>query len=146
MKTNYGGDRFAPRHSRDRNKYKPPTLELTEAELLSQDKGKNWRYSYPQHIPNFQHKSHRRHWGCVNNICSLPATCKRPVGQSPLAEDSDAIVTILQSQLKDEKAKQAHLDSVRRNLERRLQVAKASGNDRLIDLLKQEWQQLEMSI
>jgi hypothetical protein len=133
MKTNYDGVQ---------NQYKPPTLELTEAEIISKYKVENWRYYYPRHIPHLQHKSHRQHRGCVNNSCSLPAICKLSVDRPPLAEESDAIVSILQSQLKDEKAKQAHLDSVRRNLERRLQVAKASGNDRLIDLLKQEWQQL----
>lgn len=145
MKTNYNGVQ---------NKYKPPTLELTEAEIISKDQRENWRYCYPQHILHLQHKSHRWHRGCVNNSCLLPEVCKLSVGRSraagaaapPLAEDNDAIVTILQSQLKDEKAKQAHLDSVRRNLERRLQAAKASGNDRLIDLLKEESQQLEMSL
>ncbi len=146
MKTNYDGVQ---------NQYQLPTLELTEAELVSKDKGGNWRYYYPRHIPHLQHKSHRQHRDCINNsCCSLPATCKlsrKPsrlasAAAPPLAEDSNAIVTILQFQLKDEKAKQAHLDSIRRNLERRLQAAKASGNDRLIDLLKWESQQLEMSV
>lgn len=139
MKTNYSGVR---------DRYKPPTLELADAEINSRYKRENWRYCYPRHIPHLQYKSHRRHRGCMNNSCSFPISCKLSLGQtaSSLADDSDAIVTILQSQLKDEKAKQAHLDSVRRNLERRLQAAKVSGNDRLIDLLKQEWQQLEISI
>ncbi|MBE9171058.1 DUF4278 domain-containing protein [Pleurocapsales cyanobacterium LEGE 06147] len=137
MKTNYSGVQ---------NKYKPLTLELTEAEIISKYQGENWRYCYPRHIPYLHYKSHRQHRSCVNNSYSLPLTCKLSVERSPLAENSDAIITILQSQLKDKKAKQAHLDSVRRNLERRLQAAKVSGNHHLIDLLTEESQQLEMSV
>jgi hypothetical protein len=136
------------------NQSKPPSLELTETEISSKHNQGNWKYRYPRHIPHLHHKSHRRHWGCINNHFSLPGTCKLSEEQSrfanatvqSLTDNKDAIFAILQSQLKDEKVKQAHLNSVRRNLERRLQAAKASGNTRLIELLKQEWQQLEMSV
>ena len=38
-----------------------------------------------------------------------------------------------------------HLDNIRRNLERRLQVAKRSGNNDLVDLLKNECKQIDVS-
>jgi hypothetical protein len=45
-----------------------------------------------------------------------------------------------------EQTQKIHLDNLRRNLERRLQAAKANGNDYLIDLLEAESKHLEMNI
>ena len=54
-------------------------------------------------------------------------------------------LNILRYQLSDRQAKQKHLNNIRQNLNRRLQVAKAQRNKQLINILQEEYQQLESS-
>lgn len=54
---------------------------------------------------------------------------------------SEKVFSVLQYQLKQE-VKQTHIDHLKRNLERRIQTAKAQGNDRLVDLLDRELREI----
>ena len=126
--------------------YKPPTLEITEKEISNQSRRPNWHSRYPGHISNFGVKSHRNERFISYESLPLPKTCQLVKFQSPSYENAGQALEILRYQLNDNKAKQTHLNNVRRSLERRLQAAKVSGNYRLIALLQKESQQLEINV
>jgi hypothetical protein len=127
-------------------KQKPPKLEVTESEINGAYQRELDKYSYPRHISSYNSESHRQYGKILRNIPSLPKSCQLPVSQVEQSEVLDTALNILRYQLNNEQAQQTHLDNLRHNLERRLQAAKASGNDFLIDLLQAESQQLEMNV
>lgn len=129
--------------------YEPETLpfEITEGEVAGKYRGQSWRYHYPRHIPQLEPKFGLKYRGI--------SYMKRPVVQSPhLSEIAIPAVTPdaklptpphFTTQIEAEEAAQAHTESIRRNLERRISVAKESGNDQLVALLEREYQELAMS-
>jgi Domain of unknown function (DUF4278) len=121
-----------------------PTLEMNEGEIGGKYRGRDWHYRYPRHIPQLEPKYYRQYRGVAYSTIPIPAEgeiiapqwnetgvyCSVPV-QKP-----EAVVT---SELS-----KTHLDNIRRNLERRLLVAKANGNESLIELLEKEFRQLAL--
>ncbi|MGL5079663.1 MAG: hypothetical protein ACRDBG_28025 [Waterburya sp.] len=100
------------------------------------------RHKLPRHICQLETKTHRgqSQMGQMNH---KPRICKiepNPTTTGHLAWD------ILRYQLSDRQAKQKHIENVRSNLERRLQVAKAQGNNQLVKILRDEFRQLETSV
>lgn len=88
--------------------------------------------------------------GCKNNLLPLESSSYRNYGkikhdfsivpkqcQITGEQYSEKAFSVLQYQLKQE-IKQTHIEHLKRNLERRIQTAKAKGNDRLVDLLDRE--------
>ncbi len=125
--------------------YKSPTLEITEKEIIHQYQRRNWHPDYPQPVNNFGVKSQsiNRYKSC--NHLPLPKTCQLVKFQSTNQENPGQVLEMLRYQLNNNKAKQTHLNNVRRSLERRLQAAKMSGDYRLVALLQEESQQLEIN-
>jgi hypothetical protein len=100
------------------------------------------RYKLPRHICQPETKSHRGQTK-IGQMNHNPRICKiepNPTATGHLAWD------ILRYQLSDRQAKQKHLENVRSNLERRLQVAEAQGNNQLVKILRDEFKQLETSV
>lgn len=126
------------------NKHKSSTLEITEREITNPYQKQKSYPSFPRHIANVSVKSHR-HNQPMNHHRSLPKTCHLVKSQPAQEKETNIALEVLQYQLNDQKAKQTHIDNLRRSLERRLQVAKMSGNYHLIALLQKESQQLEMT-
>lgn len=82
-------------------------------------------------------QSHR-YYGKINQSSfAAPKRCNINGGQY-----SEQVFSILQYQLNDEKAKATHFNNLKRNLERRIQSAKAKGNTELVALLTQEFRQI----
>jgi hypothetical protein len=82
-------------------------------------------------------QSHR-HYGKINHSSFVaPKRCHINGEQY-----SEIAFSILQYQLKDEKARATHFNNLKCNLERRLQTAKAQGNNQLVALLTQESHQI----
>lgn len=126
--------------------HQSPQLEVTEKEISNAYRGEFEKYSYPRHVSRYQTKSHRHYGKIVYNTPSLPKTCQLSSSEVQSQETVDTAWGILHSQLNNEQTQKIHLDNLRRNLERRLQAAKANGNDYLIDLLEAESKHLEMNI
>lgn len=124
--------------------YKPKAsiLEIRETDLLDPVRPTNHKYFYPRHISQLESPSHKRYGNGISNFYSLPTSCALNKVQE--TQQGSIAVEILKYQLSDREAKQAHLNSVRHNLERRLQVAKNNGNERLVNLLQQEYQELQL--
>jgi hypothetical protein len=118
-------------------------LEITETEILSRDKKQNHQYPLPRFISQFETKSHRG-FNNLGKIKSTPKVCR--INSEKAEEMMDLIVNISKYPDRDRSAKQRHLESIRRNLEHRLQVAKSEDNDFLVNLLDHEFKELITSI
>lgn len=111
-------------------------LEVRETELTSgKYRGNQWHYKVPQHIPQLQPKIYLQYRGVAYSTCpqvKAPATTK--CACVPLSCKCPKLVV--------QTTEQVHLENLRRNLERRLAVAKANGNNDLVQMLEKEFQQL----
>lgn len=125
----------------------PTTLECCEGEIAGQYRGQDWQYHYPRHIPQIPPKLFRQYRGVSYSTRPIPYPESPPVVQpddrnscpiSPKGQKNKGVFV-------DETAK-IHLNNIRRNLERRLKVAQANGDEDLIDLLQQECQQLAFNV
>ena len=119
------------------NEYSPPTIEITESEITSQDRKQTWKPTYPKHLRSRESQLHRSPGAIFHDGLAKPRTCHISCNKSEA-------FNILKYQLIDQQVKKAHLENVRRNLNLRLQKAKARGDQQLINLLNQESQQLEL--
>ncbi|MEC4983028.1 MAG: DUF4278 domain-containing protein [Oscillatoria sp. PMC 1068.18] len=121
------------------------SLEVLEGEIIGKYRGQDIRAKYPRHIPQLQPKVYLQYRGI--------AYSKRPVVKCqalPLTQPNSTVdpCTFLSNQVNrgiSEEAAQIHLDNIRRSLERRMQVAKATGNQDLVRLLEQESQELSLN-
>jgi hypothetical protein len=107
-----------------------PFLEITEADTVNFNKDNRIRYTYPRHV-------------CFNGIDTDRSLVLDPI-TSNAQKDSDLQVDMREKLylVSDEIIKTIHLENLRQNLEKRLQVAKIKGDDRLINLLEKEFRQL----
>ena len=109
--------------------YDIPTVDMIEGEVAGKYRGQNWNYRYPRHIrvpqkydgTNFTTKRNFQAQQDVA-VASAPAT----VESSPTFTD----------------LAQVHRVHICNILDRRQQVAKAKGDERLLRLLEKEWQQM----
>jgi Domain of unknown function (DUF4278) len=108
-------------------------LEAIEGEVGGKYRGNQWHYHYPKHIPNLQPKLVRKYRGVAYGEVD-PNQCDRPIA-SYFANQKQTIVS--------DRANSIHLENIKRNLERRLKAAEASGDRDLVDLLKDESKQLQ---
>ncbi|MFW6358244.1 MAG: DUF4278 domain-containing protein [Chroococcales cyanobacterium] len=132
MKFNYRGVGY------DRE---PLKLETVEGEVVGKYRGQPVRQHYPRHIPTPQPKLYLQYRGV--------AYSKRPIPQDMTVEKQLAAIT--KSCKIDQRSKsvtndlaEIHLNNIRRNLERRLLVAKAKGNEDLVELLEKECDELAL--
>ena len=101
------------------------------------------KHRLPRHISALETKSHRdRHSLNSSRIDCLPKVCQINTDEQKTA---NLALDILKYQLSDRIAQQKHLENIRSNLQHRLEVATAQGNQYLINILKDEYQQLETS-
>lgn len=129
MKLSYRGVPYEP---------DPLALEINEGEIGGKYRGQNWRYHYPHHMPQLQPKLDRQYRGVFYSSRShiehepTTLTCPFPRIQPTL------IIT--------NEVSQVHLETIRRRLERRLEIALTNGDDQLVHLLKQESEDLKLNI
>lgn len=92
----------------------------------------------PRHISSWESGTyHHSNLGKKSTLaCPL-------VSQQP--STSDVAWDILKYQLSDRHSQQKHLANLRSNLEHRLSVARVQGDERLVQILREESQQLENS-
>jgi len=120
-----------------------PSIEVTAGEIAGKFREQPWHYHYPRHLPQIRPNLSLTYRGVQSNK-SL-ATPSRQSQQFPIdivsgqGEQASPAYTSSQESITEQKA---HLENIRRNLERRLSVAKQHGNEQLISILEQEFQQL----
>lgn len=109
----------------------PPAFELTEGEIVGKYQGANGINHYPRHIPVTQPMVDLKDHG-VASCTSEPID----------AEASLVGGTVSTRQQVLDELNNTHLANIRQNLEHRLQVARAKGDQNLIRLLEAEAEQL----
>lgn len=120
--------------------YRPPSFykEVMGAETFDRQK----KLKLPRHISSLESKGRLN--STLDEINYQSVICSANLESHP-AEAIDLAVSILKYQLKDLASKQKHLENVRCNLRHRLQVAQVQGNSQLVNILQEEFRQLEAS-
>lgn len=119
-------------------------IEIREGEMAGKYRGQPWYYHYPRHIPQLKAKLGLQYRGISYSKgttvqsspashVSIPAVC---------ADKKLPILGYYTSVAKEIKAEQVHIETMRRNLERRLSIAKESGNEELVLMLEKEFDAL----
>ncbi|MGK7944969.1 MAG: DUF4278 domain-containing protein [Microcystaceae cyanobacterium] len=116
-------------------------LEIQEGDIAGKYRGQEWRYHYPKHIPQSPPKLYRQYRGVAYST--------RPLSETETADYVKAYTAKTCSVpcpriIVENQVSQIHLENMRRNLERRLQIAKAKGDEDLVKLLQKESEQLTM--
>ncbi len=109
----------------------PPSLELTKGEIVGKYQGANGINHYPRHIPVTQPMVDLKDRGVADST-------SEPID----AEASPLCGTVSTRQQVLDGLNNTHLANIRQNLEHRLQVARAKGDQNLIRLLEAEAEQL----
>jgi len=110
--------------------YDIPTVDMIEGEVAGKYRGQDWNYRYPRHL------AVPKKYGGVNS------TTKRDFqAQQDVAAASAPYSTVESSPIVADLA-QVHRVHICSILDRRQQVAKAKGDERLMRLLEKEWKQM----
>jgi hypothetical protein len=109
-------------------------LEIRESDIARQFRGHFLISKLPKHIPQLQPKifSQYRHIAYKDKACNQTVKC------SCLSKENSCPKLVVKN------TEQIHLKNLRRNLQRRLQVAQAKENYDLVAMLKKECQQLKL--
>jgi hypothetical protein len=111
--------------------YEQRGIDTIEGEIGGKYRGQPWRCSYPRHIPVPQPALDLKYRGVAYS--TYP---KAPAGAIPQTGNPRQVSPELV---------ETHLANIRRRLEHRLQVAKDSGDQKLIRMLEAESKQLVRS-
>nr|WP_290222610.1 DUF4278 domain-containing protein [Trichocoleus desertorum] len=120
-----------------------PTFQMMEGDVVGKYRGQNLRlqYSYPKHIPVPQTPLDLKYRGVAYST-------HRPMELEDLIKTQPAAVAASQTPLQNMRQRvlrevaETHRTNIYRSLERRLQVAKNLGDQRLIGMLESELQQI----
>ncbi len=121
----------------------PLAVELIPGETGGKYRGASWRHYYPRHIPVPQPVAELKYRGipyCVGDAIDVEAMIRRKQHNTTTTKATSPRGETVGKQLTN-----THLAHIRRNLERRLQVAKEKGDQNLISLLEDEERQLVKS-
>lgn len=112
-------------------------LEVTERQICRMSQTQNREFPYVRHIPEPLPITKRQFQGCTNGITlTTPRVTSVPCQTLPICDQSEALDELMNS----------HLKNIWRSLEHRIQVAKASGDHRLVRLLEAESKQMTLTL
>jgi hypothetical protein len=103
---------------------------MNEGEVGGKYRGQDWKYHYPRHIPQLQPKLYRQYRGVAYS--SHPSQTRETATITCHVSRNEPSVIV------SDEVSQVHLETIRRRLERRLEIALAKGDVELVHLLKQE--------
>jgi Domain of unknown function (DUF4278) len=105
--------------------YNPVALDVGTREISGKYRGQLWKQHFLTHNPIPQLEANLKYRGVSYHV-----------GNTPLTEVVE-ILPVVSNQVVS-----THLLNLRLNLERRLMIAKASGDEHLVNLLQEEAKQL----
>lgn len=127
--------------------HNPPSLEMSESEILGTYRGRSYRFSYVRHIPFPQPVADLKYRGVSyrttssGQIESVPSQTQGSETEVFLpARAANSMVAARRELLKE--AAIAHRENIQRTLEHRLNVARSQGNEPLVRQLEEEMHQL----
>lgn len=129
--------------------HNPPSLEMKESEITGCYRGRTLTFSYPSHVSVPQPVARYTYRGVgyettlqghPQPLSASPAgNVRQPIFQSIKGADSPIMQARRHLLLE---ATTAHRTNMQQSLDHRLAVAKAQGNDRLVQQLEEELLQL----
>lgn len=129
--------------------YQPETnsLEIKEGEIGGKYRGQPWRYHYPRHVLALKPKLWLEYRGVHYSKCAVVNSCDLREIAIPAINPDQEISTPrhFAGQMQEATADQAHLENIRRNLERRISIAREKGNEQLVSMLEREYQDLAIN-
>ncbi|MBD2098428.1 DUF4278 domain-containing protein [Trichocoleus sp. FACHB-591] len=120
-----------------------PTFQMMEGDVVGKYRGQNLRlqYPYPKHIPVPQTPLDLKYRGVAYSTHRPMQVEDLIASQSVTAASQvNPVQNVRQRVLKE--VEETHRTNIYRSLERRLQVAKNLGDQRLIGMLESELQQI----
>jgi hypothetical protein len=99
----------------------------------------------PRHISSISSWGSKLHRN-ISNSNKIEQVSKTYRLAADPSEATNLAVNILRYQLSDRASKQKHLENVYGNLEHRLEVAQANKNQQLVNILREEFKQLQAGI
>ncbi|MDJ0694424.1 MAG: DUF4278 domain-containing protein [Mastigocoleus sp. MO_167.B18] len=123
--------------------YTPIPVKMTPGEVGGKYRGVPWRHYQAESIPtmhqNFARLKYRGVAYCIGEPQNIQEREDAVTLQERYAASAHKVNNVFKS--RDELTK-THLSNIRKNLERRLQLAKQRGDTNLIDLLEEEAKQI----
>ena len=134
--------------------YNPPLLEMTESKVVCRYRGQSARYTYAHHVPIPQPAERLTYRGVAYQT-TRQGQVKQLTGE-PLAEQTirpQSTLTGLRRKLTGispaaqarrellQEASLHHRENIARSLQHRIEVARAQGNDALLQQLESEMHQ-----
>jgi hypothetical protein len=111
-------------------------LEMKEGDIGGKYRGREFSHRYPRHIPQIKPKFDLQYRGVAYSIIAPPM--EKPA-YSVESDQHNICPVSIRKQIKiEDNLSQIHLNNIRRNLERRIEVAKSKGDLNLINLLEKE--------
>jgi len=122
---------------RSKYQYNPPSLEVKEAEIYGKNQEQDSSFRYVRHLPV--------HSPVTSLFKCEVANCARSAN-SDLWLRKNSVTTSRSSEKALDETTQIHIENMRRNLEYRLQAAKARGDQNLLHQLEMESKQLAVNL
>jgi hypothetical protein len=125
MKLSYRGNKYDNASS---------FLEVREGDIGGTYRGQTWRSHYVRHIPEPAPVHDLRYRGVAYRIGQAAVAM-------PTAAEGRCTLPVSHRREREkelDEVSRMHLSNIRRSLERRMQVAKAKGDEKLVRLLEQE--------
>lgn len=122
------------------NKYQPSAaslLEVKEGDIIGKYRGVECRQKLPKHIPQLQPKIYLKYRGIAYSSNPNAQPYFIPNETEVKSIENLPTETIVSEETKHNLAT-IHLANLRRNLERRMEVAQVNENYRLLAMLKKE--------
>ena len=116
------------------------TLEMTEGEVVGKYRGQQWHEKYPRHLPQTKPKFDLQHRGITYSVTAMPINKTENLQIKSKQNQTNNVcpVHIRRKLVSNNKLAEVHLENIKRNLERRIEIATSKGDIHLIKLLKEE--------
>jgi hypothetical protein len=127
--------------------YNPPSLEVQESEIYGRYRGRPTRFSYVSHVPipqpvaNLSYRGVRYSTTAQGQVVPQEQTAEQRQPLFQVLQTSDNSMRRARRALLREAAS-VHRNNIQRSLQHRLAVAKAQGNQLLIQQLEAEMQEI----
>jgi hypothetical protein len=120
-------------------------LEVTEREIGNMSRGQKREFTYVRHIPE-PLPLRNRQFRSVTYCTAQPTAAESTLTAPRVITVSDRTsLSCKKRELLDE-LMNSHLQNIQRSLEHRLQVARAKGDQKLVQLLEAESKQMALSL
>ena len=121
--------------------YTPPVLEVSESEMLGHYRGRPLHFSYVSHVPFPQPEANLKYRGTPYHTTRHGAVeAMVQVNKAPQAPQFKPVFDSMAAARRNllQEATDMHQANIKRSLERRMQVAQAKGDSRLLQQLEDE--------